>query len=60
MNVLMPCPVCDKQVSDAAETCPGCGHPLKARGSEDRMLVKIVLGIVLAALVVWMAIRIVS
>ncbi len=27
---LIPCPACARQVSDAAPTCPGCGHPIAA------------------------------
>lgn len=27
---LIPCPACGRQVSDAAPTCPGCGHPVAA------------------------------
>lgn len=27
---LIPCPVCGRQVSEAAPTCPGCGHPIAA------------------------------
>lgn len=27
----MPCPVCARQLSPAAQACPGCGHPLKAQ-----------------------------
>ena len=29
---LISCPVCEGQVSDQAETCCHCGHPLKKRG----------------------------
>lgn len=25
---LMPCPTCDRQVSQLAVACPGCGHPI--------------------------------
>jgi predicted amidophosphoribosyltransferase len=25
---LIPCPACGRQVSEAAPTCPGCGHPI--------------------------------
>lgn len=24
---LIPCPACEKQISDMAPACPGCGHP---------------------------------
>lgn len=27
---LIQCPDCQKQISDAAPTCPGCGRPMKA------------------------------
>ena len=27
---LIPCPACGRQVSEAAPTCPGCGHPVAA------------------------------
>lgn len=27
---LIPCPACARQVSEAAPTCPGCGHPIAA------------------------------
>lgn len=27
---LIPCPACARQVSEAAPTCPGCGHPISA------------------------------
>ena len=23
------CPVCNRQISDQAKACPGCGHPLR-------------------------------
>lgn len=29
---LIPCPACDRQVSEAAPACPGCGHPVAAGG----------------------------
>lgn len=28
---LIACPACDRQVSEAAPACPGCGHPIAAR-----------------------------
>ena len=27
---MIQCPECQRQVSDQAQSCPGCGHPLKA------------------------------
>ena len=30
---LIPCPACARQVSQAALTCPGCGHPIAAQSS---------------------------
>lgn len=27
---MINCPECNRQVSDQAVSCPGCGHPLKA------------------------------
>lgn len=27
---LIPCPACARQVSQAAPTCPNCGHPIAA------------------------------
>lgn len=27
---LIPCPACDKQISEMAPACPGCGHPAAA------------------------------
>ena len=27
---LIPCPACARQVSEAAPTCPNCGHPIAA------------------------------
>ena len=27
---LIACPACGRQVSEAAPTCPGCGHPIAA------------------------------
>jgi uncharacterized membrane protein YvbJ len=27
---LIPCPACGRQLSEAAPTCPGCGHPVAA------------------------------
>lgn len=27
---LIPCPACAHQVSEAAPTCPNCGHPIAA------------------------------
>lgn len=32
---LMPCPACGRQVSEAAPTCPGCGHPIAASGKPE-------------------------
>lgn len=32
---MIPCPECQRQVSDQAPSCPGCGHPLKAARSVD-------------------------
>lgn len=26
---LTNCPACQKQISNSAETCPHCGHPIK-------------------------------
>ncbi len=26
---LVPCPECDKQISDAATAFPSCGHPMQ-------------------------------
>ena len=26
---LIACPECDRQVSESATSCPGCGHPLR-------------------------------
>jgi len=26
---MIDCPECGRQVSDQADTCPACGHPLK-------------------------------
>ena len=28
---LISCPTCARQVSEAAPTCPGCGHPIAAQ-----------------------------
>lgn len=25
---LIACPACSRQISEAAPTCPGCGHPI--------------------------------
>lgn len=30
--MLIPCPACQRQVSEQALSCPGCGHPLVAAG----------------------------
>lgn len=30
---LISCPECDRSVSDQADACPGCGHPVRANGS---------------------------
>lgn len=27
---LIPCPECNRSVSDQAVACPGCGHPMRA------------------------------
>jgi hypothetical protein len=27
---LINCPACAREISDAAPSCPGCGHPLRA------------------------------
>ena len=31
---LVKCPECSKEISDQAEVCPSCGHPMKAGNSE--------------------------
>lgn len=31
--MLIPCPACDRQVSEAAASCPNCGHPIASRGA---------------------------
>ncbi|RYG58037.1 MAG: zinc ribbon domain-containing protein [Alphaproteobacteria bacterium] len=31
---LIPCPACARQVSQAAPTCPGCGHPIARPSGE--------------------------
>ncbi len=31
---LIKCQECDKEISDQAEACPGCGHPIKPVKSE--------------------------
>ncbi len=28
---LIPCPACGRQVSEAAPSCPSCGHPVAGR-----------------------------
>lgn len=40
-TILKPCPACNGQVSEHAESCPHCGHPLPGRmasafGSDQR------------------------
>ncbi|WP_091570333.1 zinc-ribbon domain-containing protein [Oryzisolibacter propanilivorax] len=30
---LIHCPACGREVSEQAQACPGCGHPLRAAGS---------------------------
>ena len=41
---LIKCPECGKEISDAAESCPNCGYPIK--GQQQMMckckLVKVV------------------
>lgn len=32
---LIPCPACDRRVSEAAAACPECGHPI-AGGAPSR------------------------
>ncbi len=31
---LMPCPECEKEVSDKAPTCPNCGTPIANREAD--------------------------
>jgi len=33
---LMRCPECEKEISDAAISCPGCGYPLKLSNEEEK------------------------
>lgn len=33
--MLIPCPICQRQVSEQAAFCPGCGHPIAAAGSDE-------------------------
>jgi hypothetical protein len=52
---LSPCPECQKDVSDKAPTCPGCGVPLPAMAlsaAARRRRLSLLLGAVLAAVVV--------
>ena len=28
---LIKCPECGKEISDAAESCPNCGYPIKGQ-----------------------------
>lgn len=32
----MKCPNCSKDISDQAETCPSCGHPIKETALERK------------------------
>lgn len=32
---LIPCPACGRQVSTAAPTCAGCGHPIAGANNAD-------------------------
>ena len=33
---MINCPECQRQVSDQATSCPGCGHPLKTAPAVSR------------------------
>lgn len=34
---LFPCPACRRDVSEEAVSCPGCGHPIKGRGTKHHV-----------------------
>ena len=51
---LIKCPECGKEISDAAESCPNCGYPIK--GQQLKTVLFIVVGIILVVIVlsIWM------
>lgn len=67
---LIKCPECGKEISDAAESCPNCGYPIKGqqqigdsdglgKGQETKKLktvLFIVVGIILVVIVFYMII----
>lgn len=54
---LIQCPECGKDVSDAAFSCPACGHPLKVKEKVkiNRKIVIIVAVLLIAVLGVWIS-----
>ncbi len=38
---LIKCPECGKQISSAAGSCPGCGHPIKGAQTQARQVVTV-------------------
>lgn len=52
------CPTCNRQVSDQASACPGCGHPLVSEAAIAREVVRF--RILSAAIIVVGAVLLVS
>lgn len=42
---MKPCPSCQTELSDTAETCPKCGHVIKKPQTAGGILAAIVIGI---------------
>ena len=43
---LINCPACQKQISNSAEMCPHCGHPIKKIREQQNSLVTMIVIIV--------------
>lgn len=38
---LIKCPECGKEISDAAKSCPNCGHPVKIGNGNKKSIITI-------------------
>lgn len=45
---LLPCPECQKQISDDAKTCPNCGYRVRIKNKKSG--IRLVMAIVIAAI----------
>ena len=56
---LTNCPACQKQISNSAETCPHCGHPIKKIREQKNYLVTMIV-IIVVCLIAFLCYQIAS